>query len=119
MQGSTAASEPGAETHPPAICPVCGASLSDHPYYQLVPSPLARLLQKCAKGLFFVMAVLYLGVLFWGRWPLGFGSGHGYAAVAFIAGPSLLLYAISRLFPRRHRVMCLRCSWSHEYRPSR
>jgi hypothetical protein len=100
---------------PPANCPSCGSPLSDHPFDQLVPPPAARLLHAIAWALLPLTTLLYLGLLFWGPLPMGFGTGHGYWAVAFISAPSLLLYAVSRLFPRRRLVICLRCSWNHEY----
>ncbi len=61
------------------------------------------------------MALAYLAWLVWGTLPAGFGTGHGYFAVAFMGGPSAALYAISRLIPPRRLVICLRCSWSREY----
>ena len=106
---------------PPRVCPSCGQDLSAHPYYQTRPGPTARLLRKIAVILLPVMAVVYLVLLFREASGLqfGFGSGHGYLAVALVGGPSFLLYAISRLFPRTRLVICLHCSWNHEYPPSR
>ncbi len=100
---------------PPRICPSCGHDMSEHPYYQLRPGPLARLLRRIAMGLLPVLAVAYLSLLFFGEQNLGFGTGAGYLAIALIGGPSLLLYAVSRLLPRRRVVICLHCSWNREY----
>ena len=61
------------------------------------------------------MAVVYLAMLLVGNRALGFGTGHGYFAVALIGGPSLLLYALSNLMPKRRRVFCLHCSWNREF----
>lgn len=99
----------------PATCPECGQDLSPHPYYRLVPPPAARVLQRIAAALLPLMGIVYVVFLFWGDSHFGFGTGHGYAAVVVIATPSLLLYGISRLLPRRRLVMCLRCSWNREY----
>ena len=65
------------------------------------------------------MRSVYLALLFLSPsgMPLGFGTGHGYFAVALIGGPSFLLYLISRLFPRNRLVICLHCSWNREYPP--
>ncbi len=101
--------------NPPRLCPECGADLSDHPYDRLEPGRSARALRKIAVWLLPVLALAYLAQLFWGRGGMGFGTGAGYFAVAWICGPSLLLYAISRLLPKVRRVICLRCSWNREY----
>lgn len=104
----------------PRTCPSCGHDLSAHPYYQSRPGPTARRLRTIAVALLPVMAVVYLYLLLReaAAMELGFGSGHGYLAVALVGGPSFLLYAASRLFPRRRLVICLRCSWNREYPPA-
>lgn len=61
------------------------------------------------------MAIVYVAQLFWGNANLGFGTGAGYFALLVIGGPSLLLYAVSRLLPKRRLVICQRCSWNREY----
>ena len=103
------------ETYPKQ-CPTCGADLSDYPYYQTVPGPVGRMLRRIAVWLLPGMALVYLSLLFAGSRALGFGTGHGYLAIAIMGGPSLVLYAVSNLLPKRRRVICLHCSWSHEYR---
>ena len=108
---------PHSAGEPPRICPSCGQDLSAHPYYQTRPGPAARLLRRIALVLLPVMAVVYLLLLFQGYRDLGFGTGHGYLAVGLIGGPSFLLYALSRLFPRSRLVICLHCSWNREYPP--
>ena len=100
---------------PPRRCPECGTDLSDHPYDRLEPGKAAQALRKVAVLLLPVLAIAYLVQLFWGGSNLGFGTGAGYYAIAWICGPSLLLYAISRLLPRVRRVICLRCSWNQEF----
>lgn len=104
----------------PRTCPSCGQDLSAHPYYQPRPGPTAKMLRKIALVLLPVMAVVYLALLFLGSpgMGLGFGTGHGYFAVALIGGPSLVLYAISRFFPRNRLVICLHCSWNREFPPA-
>ena len=114
MDGNAEGADDAGAERPPRSCPPCGQDLSEHPYYQLVPSPTARLVRKVAAALLPVMAVAYLAQLFWGTVHFGFGTGHGYSALLVVAGPSLILYAISRLFPRRHLVICQRCSWNRE-----
>ena len=108
---------PPATEQPPRTCPSCGQDLSAHPYYQPRPGRAARLLRKIALALLPLMAMLYLSLIFRGDLNPGFGTGAGYLAVALIGGPSFLLYAISRLFPRLRLVICLHCSWNHEYPP--
>lgn len=104
---------------PPRRCPVCDADLSAHPYSRARPGPVAKRLRQAALALLPVMAVLYLVLLLGGRYALGFGTGHGYLAVALIGGPSLILYGVSRLLPPVRQVICLRCSWSRTYPPER
>jgi hypothetical protein len=99
----------------PRFCPSCGEDLSEHPYYQLVPSRAGRVLSKIAVVLLPVMAIVYVAQLFWGNANLGFGTGAGYFALLVIGGPSLLPYAASRLLPKRRLVICQRCSWNREY----
>ena len=111
-------SRPEAEA-PPRTCPACGQDLSEHPYYRERPGKTARKLRMVAVALLPAMSVVYLALLFFGGYALGFGTGHGYWAVAVIGGPSLVLYAVSRLLPRVRLVICLRCSWSQEYPPTR
>ena len=108
-----------ATAQPPRTCPSCDQDLSAHPYYQPQSGPTARMLRRIALALLPVMAVVYLFLLFQGDSDMGFGTGAGYFAVALIGGPSFLLYAISRLFPRSRLVICLHCSWNHEYPPTR
>jgi hypothetical protein len=81
----------------------------------VVPGETARRLQKLALALLPIMGLVYVVTLLWGDLQLGFGTGHGYLALAFIGGPSILFYLISRLFPRVRRVICQRCSWNQEY----
>ncbi len=116
----TTSKTPTASVHldsdePPQFCPVCGQGLSDHPYYQEGPGRSAKMVRKIALGLMPIMAIGYLYWLFFGDTPVGFGTGHGYFAVAVIAGPSFLLYTFSRILPRVRNVICLRCSWNQEY----
>ena len=99
----------------PERCPTCNAELSEHPYYQIVPGPLGRLLRRIALWLLPCMAAVYVAMLLFGSRPLGFGTGHGYFAVAIIGGPSFLLYVLSNLVPKRRRVICLHCSWNDEF----
>ena len=108
---------PLANEEPPRFCPSCSHDLSEHPYYQTRPGTAARALRKIAMGLLPVVAIGYLLLLFFGDSDLGFGTGHGYLAVALIGGPSFLLYLVSRLLPRTRLVICLHCSWNQEYRP--
>jgi len=95
--------------------PTCDAELSEYPFYQIVPGPFGRLLRRIAVWLLPCMALVYLAVLLLGSRALGFGTGHGYFAVALIGGPSLLLYALSNLVPKRRRVICLHCSCNQEF----
>ncbi|MDH3744258.1 MAG: hypothetical protein OES47_04050 [Acidobacteriota bacterium] len=103
------------ESQPPRFCPSCRQDLSEHPYYQLAPSRGAKVLHKIAAMLLPIMGIAYLALLFWGSMDLGFGTGAGYFAVVLIGGPSLVLYAISLLFPKKRLVICQHCSWNHEY----
>ncbi len=103
------------EQTPPRLCPECGADLSDFPYDRLEPGKAARAVRRVAVWLLPVLALAYLAQLFWGSANMGFGTGAGYFAVLWICGPSLLLYAVSRLLPKVRRVICLRCSWNQEY----
>lgn len=107
-----------AAEQPPRFCPSCGEDLSEFPYSQPVPGPAAKLLRRVAVALLPVMAIAYLALLFGAGSDLGFGTGHGYFALMLIGGPSLVLYAVSRLFPRNRLVICQRCSWNREVPPS-
>ena len=109
----------GSASEPPRHCPTCGQDLSEHPYYQRGLSRPAKLLRRVAVWMLPLFAALYLVQLFWGEGALGFGTGAGYYAVAWIGGPSMILYALSRLFARTRIVICQRCSWNQEYPPSR
>lgn len=100
---------------PPRLCPSCGDDLSDFPYYQLTPCPIARRLQKLAGWLLPVMGVVFVVQLFTGTFPVAFSAVSGYFIAAYIATPSLLLYAVSIVFPRDRRVICLHCSWYRDY----
>ncbi len=100
---------------PPRRCPACGHDMSDHPYDQPRPGPAAKLLRKIALALLPVMTAVYLAFLFFSDEDMGFGTGAGYFAIAMIGGPSLALYAVSRVLPRRRLVICLHCSWNREY----
>lgn len=100
---------------PPENCPTCGQYLTEYPYYQVRANRPARILRRIAILLLPVMALAYLVQLFWGSAQLGFGTGHGYWALLFIGGPSLLLYTITRLFPKARIIICPRCSWNREY----
>lgn len=102
---------------PPRNCPTCGQDLSEYPYYQPSLSPAAKGLRRIGLLLLPVMGLVYLFLLLSGNRGMGFGMGHGYFAATLICGPSLLLYLLSRLFPRRRKVICLRCSWNEEYPP--
>jgi hypothetical protein len=75
-------------------------------------------LRRVALALLPLFSLLYLALLFWGDRSLGFGTGAGYYSVFWICGPSLVLYALSRLFPRTRIVICQRCSWNREYPPA-
>ncbi len=61
------------------------------------------------------MAVVFLFQLFTGRFLSSFSVVSGYFIVAYICGPSLLVYGVSQLLPRVRRVICLRCSWYCDY----
>lgn len=100
---------------PPRYCPTCGQDLSEFPYYQKTPGTAAKIVRRIALGLLPAMALAYLGFLIWGTTSPGFGTGAGYFAVGVIGGPSLLLYAVSRLLPHLRDVICLRCSWNQEF----
>ncbi|MFQ5528486.1 MAG: hypothetical protein ACE5GX_19810 [Thermoanaerobaculia bacterium] len=50
-QETTPGSSGTGGTEPPRLCPSCGQDLSAHPYYQLVPSCAARILQRIAMAL--------------------------------------------------------------------
>ncbi len=115
MDELTPTASGAATDQPPRLCPACGEDLSEHPYYQRVPSPAAKMLRKIALALLPVMAIAYVAQLFWGSANMGFGTGAGYFALLVIGGPSLLLYAVSRLLPARRLVICQRCSWNREY----
>jgi amino acid transporter len=104
---------------PPRHCPTCGQDPSDYPYYQRGLSRPAKLLRRVALGLLPIFAALYLALIFWGTTPPPFGAGAAYYAAIWVGGPSLILYALSRLFPRTRIVICQRCSWNKEYPPSR
>ena len=100
---------------PPAVCPTCGIELPEFPHDQVTPSKQARALRRVAMWLIPVMTLAYLAQLFFTGSDLGFGTGAGYFAIAWICGPSLLLYLVSRLLPRVRLVICDRCSWNAEY----
>mgnify|MGYP006969420863 FL=1 len=103
------------QRRPPRHCPVCGQDLTEHPYYQTEPGPAARWLRRVAVWLLPVMAAAYISFLIWGEVGPGIGTGAGYFALAVVGGPSLALYMLSRYFPFRRRVICLRCSWNEVY----
>ena len=105
-------------SRPPRYCPACGQDLSEFPYYQPSLSPAARAIRRFALLLMPIMGLAYLGWLFWGGGPDGFGTGHGYFAVMVVCAPSLLLFLVTRLFPRRRLVICLHCSWNEEFPPA-
>lgn len=100
---------------PPRICPSCGHDMSDHPYDQPRPGPAALWLRRAAMALLPLMALAYLGLVFFSDFNPGFGTGAGGLALLIIGGPSLLLYLISRILPGRRLVICLHCSWNREY----
>jgi len=102
-------------TPPPKVCPSCAQDLSDFPYYQQTPCPIARRLQKLAALLLPVMSVVFLVQMFSGAFPVSFHVASGYFIIAYVSTPSLLLVALSMLFPRDRRVICLHCSWYRDY----
>ena len=102
-------------SRPPRHCPTCGHDLSEHPYYQLRPSPFAAKLLTIARWLLPVMAVVFLIQLYSGNFLLILSVASGYLIVAYICAPSLLLYVITLPIPRTRRVICLHCSWFHDY----
>ncbi len=102
-------------TKPPRHCPTCGHDLSAYPYYQLRPSPFARRLMNLAGLLIPVMTAVFLVQLFSGTILPNFSMVSGYLILAYICGPSLVIYAASALMPRIRRVTCLHCSWYHDY----
>lgn len=100
---------------PPRHCPTCGHDLSPHPYYQLRPSPFASKLLQLARWLIPVMAVVFLIQFFSGHFLHTMSVASGYFIIAYICAPSLLLYVITLPMPRTRRVICLHCSWFHDY----
>lgn len=107
---------------PPRHCPACDNDLSEFPYYQLHPGPVARKLLGLAWVLLPIMTALFLYQLLgeevpgWlPRLPRSFSAVSGYFILAYVCAPSLLVYSISILLPKRRRVICQRCSWYREY----
>ena len=99
---------------PPRVCPTCGDTLGEHPYYNLRPGRSARFLRGLAAGLLPVMGILvFASLIVGGFWALHVASGYFF--VALVCAPSLMLYSISRLLPKERRVLCLRCSWYQDY----
>ena len=112
---SDSAPERDQDVRPPRHCPTCGQDLSEHPYYQLRPSPFAGKLLWLAKVLIPVMAVFFLYLFFSGNFLPSFSVVSGYFILVVICGPSLLLYSVTLLIPRTRRVICLHCSWYRDY----
>ncbi len=110
----TSKSRPAAKK-PPRYCPTCGDDLSDYPYYQVRPGPFARRLLTLARALLAIMAMLFLYLLFSGSSPPFYTTTSGYFIVAFVCGPSLLVYSVSLLMSRERRIICLHCSWYRDY----
>ncbi len=110
---------PSKAFRPPRHCPACSQDLSRYPYYQLIPSPFARKLLTLARALIAVMTVVFLNLFFSGDFLPSHSGASGYFIIAFICGPSLLIYSVTVLLPRTRRVICLRCSWFRDYPFSR
>ena len=100
---------------PPENCPTCGEPLGEISYYELRPGKSARQLQTFAKALLPLMGVLVFVSLLAGGPFSNFSVVSGYFFVAVVTAPSLLFYAISWFFPKERRVICLHCSWYHDY----
>ncbi len=100
---------------PPRHCPACGDDLSEHPYYQLHPSPVTRRLHTLARLLLPVMTVVFFVQLATQSFMPSFSVVSGYFIVAYICAPSMLVYSVSLLMPRDRRVICLHCSWYRDY----
>ncbi|MCP3957456.1 MAG: hypothetical protein GY719_06355 [bacterium] len=100
---------------PPRHCPACGQDLSRYPYYQLRSGPFARKLDALARSLIPVMAVVFVFHFFSESFPTNFHNAFGHYVVAFVCGPSMLIYTLALPFPKQRRVICLRCSWYRDY----
>ncbi len=100
---------------PPRHCPACGQDLSRFPYYQLRSGPLARRLRALARALIPVMAVVFVFHVFSESFPTDFHDAFGHYVMAFVCGPSMLIYTLALPFPKQRRVICLRCSWYRDY----
>ncbi len=93
MRPVTAKSRPAAEKLP-RYCPTRGDDLSDYPYYQVRPGPFARRLLTLARALLAIMAMVFLYMLFSGSFLPFYSTTSGYFIVAFVCGPSLLVYSV-------------------------
>lgn len=100
---------------PPRFCPVCGQDLGDFPYYQFYPARFARRLQALAAFLLPVMGIVFVVQLFSGNFLPHFSMASGYFILLYVCTPSLLIYSVSLVIPKVHRVICLHCSWYRDY----
>ena len=61
------------------------------------------------------MAVLFVVHLFSESFPTRFHDALGHYIMAFVCGPSLLIYMLALPLPKQRRVICLRCSWYRDF----
>lgn len=106
---------PDIADRPPRHCPACGQDLSRFPYYQLRSGPFARKLHALARALIPVMAVVFAIHMGSESFPTNFHNAFGHYIMAFVCGPSMVLYTLALPFPKQRRVICLRCSWYRDF----
>lgn len=97
-------------------CPACGFAFRRRPEEYLKPRPAARRLRLLAlyiliPVLLAIALVIKFGKAWWG-FTFDF-SGAANAIMLMMMTPSLVLFALSGLIPKRAEYRCQKCGWTN------